>query len=218
MTTWEVETLPISAPEARRLTEKIRKGAHSLFDLLLEAYERGAWKALGYSGWRAYVDAEFDMNPGHATRLLMQARAIKSLSAITELPPEEVELSARAAVELGPEGVVEVAEEVIHVPLVDRAVALREAISSRRRTQPGDVLGQHQRHADDVETVLGEGGPPEFFLQDAVGQLRQLLDLDPRQVAQAYDYFLSEPGEAQKVGLRLVDWATDFAEELGVTY
>lgn len=208
----------ISAPEARRLTEKIRKGATQLFDLLLEAYERGAFKALGYSSWRSYVDAEFDMTPGHATRLLMQARAVKVLTTVTDVPAEDIELSARAAVELGPEGVAEVAQEVTRVPMVDRAVALREAISSRRRPQPGDVLAQHQRHATDVETVLGETGAPEFFLQDAVGQLRQLLDLDPRQVAQAYDYFLSEPGEAQKVGLRLVDWATDFAEELGVTY
>lgn len=218
MTMDVIETAGISPPEARRLTEKIRKGAHLLYDLLLEAYERGAWKALGYPGWRAYVDAEFDMSPGHATRLLMQARAVKVLTTVAGLAPEDIELSARAASDLGPEGVAEVAQEVAKAPVINKAAALREAIAQRRRPIAGDVVGLHQRDAEDVETVVGTQGPPEFFLQEAVGSLRQLLDLDARELAKAYAYFLPEEGEAQKVGVRLVDWAGDFAEELGVTY
>jgi hypothetical protein len=214
-----VELADISPAEARRLTEKIRRGASQLYDLVLEAYERGAYKALGYTGWRQYVDTEFDMSPGHAGRLLMQARAVKVLTAATDLAPEDIELSARAASELGPAGVAEVAQEVARVPLVDRAVALREAIAGRRRApDPADVLAQHEVHASEVEEVLGTSGAPEFYIQEAVGSLRQLLDLDPRELAQAYSYFLPEEGQAQKVAQRLIEWAGDFAEELGVTY
>ena len=32
-----------------------------LWDLLLKAHDRQAWKALGHKSWAAYVEAEFDM-------------------------------------------------------------------------------------------------------------------------------------------------------------
>mgnify|MGYP001426116568 CR=1 FL=1 len=38
---------PLTAAEARDLTDRIRGAAVQLHDLLLEAYSRGAWSALG---------------------------------------------------------------------------------------------------------------------------------------------------------------------------
>jgi hypothetical protein len=219
MTMTMVDADRISPAQARRLTERIRQGANQLYNLVLEAYERGAWRALGYPGWRAYVDAEFDMSPGHATRLLMQARAVRVLTAATELSPEDIDVSTRAAAELGPAGVAEVAEQVRRVPLVERAAALREAIIARRQPpESPEFVKRHTARAGQVEQVLGTDGAPEFVLQEAVGSLRQLLDHDAVAVARAYAYFLPDVDEQQNVAVRLVDWAGDFAEELGVTY
>jgi len=147
----DLATVVMSEQDARKLTERIRKGAESLKDLLLQAYEHGAWKALGYRTWTAYLNAEFEIVPGHATRLLAQARAIREISVVTGISPEEAEtaLSARAVAELGPEVVAEVGAEVAAVPLVERARSLRERISGRRR-QAQDVVAPQVDTAQDV--------------------------------------------------------------------
>jgi hypothetical protein len=122
--------------EARKLTTKIRKAAENLLPLILRAHDGGAWKALGYTSWSAYVGGELTVGIGQAGRLLAQARAIKELSAATGLPPARVPLSARGAAELGPEGVRDVAEAVRREegtnPLLEKARSVREAIEARR--------------------------------------------------------------------------------------
>lgn len=48
----------MSEDEARRLTEAINTTITNLVDLVVVAYHRRAWAALGYSNWKSYVDAE----------------------------------------------------------------------------------------------------------------------------------------------------------------
>jgi hypothetical protein len=67
--------------EARQLTERIRSAAAALWQLLAEAHQRGAWRALGYDTFKSYVEAEFQMSEQRAYQLLDQARVI---AAITE--------------------------------------------------------------------------------------------------------------------------------------
>lgn len=53
-----------SEATARALTDQLRQSLTISWDLLVEAYQRRAWAALGYATWDAYTDAELG-----ATRL-----------------------------------------------------------------------------------------------------------------------------------------------------
>lgn len=66
--------------EAQELTDRIRETTTELWDLLTEAHERHAWKALGYRSWSAYVTGEFDMSRGQAYRLLHHSAIRKELA------------------------------------------------------------------------------------------------------------------------------------------
>jgi hypothetical protein len=52
-------TAELSTEEAQALTESIRENQENLWDLVIQAYRRHAWKALGYPDWHAYCKAEF---------------------------------------------------------------------------------------------------------------------------------------------------------------
>lgn len=47
-----------SEATARALTDQLRQSLTVAWDLLVEAYQRRAWAALGYQSWDAYTDAE----------------------------------------------------------------------------------------------------------------------------------------------------------------
>ena len=47
-----------SEATARALTDQLRQSLAVSWELLVEAYQRRAWAALGYSTWDAYTDAE----------------------------------------------------------------------------------------------------------------------------------------------------------------
>lgn len=70
---------PCSAEEARDLTDRIKQHAEALWELLLEAHDRGAWKALSYSTWADYVAGEFSRTKQWSYQLLDQGRAIKAI-------------------------------------------------------------------------------------------------------------------------------------------
>lgn len=87
--------------EARELTDRIRTAAESLSSLLLEAYSRGAWAALGYASWREYATEELSISQSRAYQLLDQA---KVMAAITEAAgvSTSVEITEAAAREIKP--------------------------------------------------------------------------------------------------------------------
>jgi uncharacterized protein YoaH (UPF0181 family) len=77
----------ISTDDATALTEKIRDKLTGIFNemaevkqLLWEAHERKAWRALGYSSWATYVKAEFAISRQHSYKLLDQGRVFRSLA------------------------------------------------------------------------------------------------------------------------------------------
>lgn len=51
----------ITPDDARQLTDRIKNSPHSENNrkLIDEAYFSGAWSALGYSSWEAYVNTEW---------------------------------------------------------------------------------------------------------------------------------------------------------------
>lgn len=51
--------LELSADEARTITDRIKVAVEATWYLIAEAYQRGAWRALGYSSWDDYCTREF---------------------------------------------------------------------------------------------------------------------------------------------------------------
>lgn len=57
--TGEVIEVAMTPAEARTLTDEIRQTLHVGHDLIVEAFRRCAWSALGYESWDAYCQGEF---------------------------------------------------------------------------------------------------------------------------------------------------------------
>lgn len=87
----EGAAVPLTAEEARKLTDDAKAGAKALWRAMVDLYERGAHTALGYDGWQEYCDAEFDVS-GRVGAVLLDAgrvaRAIESKSGtnVPDLP------------------------------------------------------------------------------------------------------------------------------------
>jgi hypothetical protein len=72
-------TAPLSADEARALTDEVRRDAEALWAKLLRLYDGGAHTALGYGSWREYARAEFGFSKTNAYRLLEAGRVVEAL-------------------------------------------------------------------------------------------------------------------------------------------
>ena len=79
--------LPMNKEEASRLTERIKTSVEALWQLIVEAHDRQAWKALGYESWKGYVKAEFRMSESRSYRLLDQGKVIKALEGASQNSP-----------------------------------------------------------------------------------------------------------------------------------
>lgn len=53
---------PLSTADARALTDRIRVNLDGLWEMVIEAFKRGAHRALGYSSWDEYCEIEFGSN------------------------------------------------------------------------------------------------------------------------------------------------------------
>ncbi len=56
-----IEPVTCTREHAETLTTAIQETAGNLLALVIEAYERGAWKVLGYDSWTAYVRANVNV-------------------------------------------------------------------------------------------------------------------------------------------------------------
>lgn len=52
-------TEPLTAEQARELTDRIKVGVEAVWHLIVQAYQSGAHRALGYSSWDDYCTREF---------------------------------------------------------------------------------------------------------------------------------------------------------------
>lgn len=66
------ELVSLSAEDARTLTDRIKVGVETLWDMIKQAYREHAWAALGYDSWDDYCTTEF--NTSHL-RLPREERA-----------------------------------------------------------------------------------------------------------------------------------------------
>lgn len=156
----------LTEQESFAITRRIRTAVDKVWDLLLEAHDRKAWKALRYPSWEAYIKAEFQMGRAHAYRLLDQGRVIRAIEEATgnlspsgdiseavarDIKPDLVAVTAeiRTRVEQGEEPQ-KVATDVIAEKRAakDKAKAEKQAEHARQRDKARaalpDAVKQHQ--------------------------------------------------------------------------
>lgn len=81
--------------QAQKITKQIREAFDSVPDLLLEAFEGQAHKALGYETWEAYVTAEFRaMTRENSYRSIRLAKAARELTEVAGAPVTVTQRSA----------------------------------------------------------------------------------------------------------------------------
>ena len=98
----DLQESELNAESARELTEKIRGTVNALWELLYEAYQRKAWKALEYATWEDYVKQEFDMSRQRSYQLLDQAKTIYALRDASGDLSTKVDITERAARDVKP--------------------------------------------------------------------------------------------------------------------
>lgn len=90
-------TGPMTKGEAKALTDRIHQAVDGLGALVEQAHDRGAWKALSYATWEAYVKAEFGFTRQRSYQLLDQGRVAKELAVATGDLSNAFDISARDA-------------------------------------------------------------------------------------------------------------------------
>lgn len=147
---------PLTAEAARILTDRIAASADKLWKLLADAHDRGAWSALGYDSWAAYVDAEFEISRGQAFRLLDQARVAGALEAAVGEP---VPVSARQAAVLRhePAKAAKRAAKAIGKGTDPKAAVAREVERVRSRATSKQGEGSEGRSESSTPPGSGRG-------------------------------------------------------------
>ena len=150
-----VVTATITAEEARILTDQIKGAAVRLWTLLLEAHERRAWQALGYSSFVAYVKAEFDIGQSHAYRLLDQGRVVRALEQVAGSPIGEISECVARDIKPNLELVVSDVQERI-AGGEEPAAAIQAAIGAVRQTTYLTSKKRADRDNRYIETLVLE--------------------------------------------------------------
>jgi hypothetical protein len=90
--------------EAQALTAQIRSTAHGLWRLVAEAYDRKAWQALGYSGWKEYAEVELQMSESRSYQLVDTGRVMRAIGEVagSEDVFETVVVTARETAKIKP--------------------------------------------------------------------------------------------------------------------
>lgn len=86
------DTGPLTVLGAKKITKQIKDSFGTTLDLLVQAHDREAWRALGYSSWGAYTAAEFDFSPRRGYQLLFHAQTVKELDGVnncSQIPQRE---------------------------------------------------------------------------------------------------------------------------------
>lgn len=89
----------LSPDEARSLTDEVKQDAERLWRKLVELYEGGAHRTLGYASWGTYFESEFGQSYAHGYRLLDAGRA---LEIVRQSPIGDSSLNEAQARELAP--------------------------------------------------------------------------------------------------------------------
>ena len=153
-----ISTMPMNAEQAARLTERIKSSIDNLWELIVEAHDGQAWKALGYESWRGYITTEFKMSYSRSYQLLNQGKVIKALANAT---PESttVDISEREARRIKPR--LQKVTEAVEAKVADGMEpkeAIREVVDKLDEpvTEPLVVNGQSYITAEAVAHSLAE--------------------------------------------------------------
>lgn len=198
-----------SAGEARDLTERIKQHAETLWALLLEAHDRQAWKALGYSRWEDYVRTEFDMARSYSYQVLDQGRVIRELRAVSA--NADITVTEKEARDIKPhlEAVTDDIRQRVdtepHQPTDARTTQIvRETVERYRDI--GDREAKAREVMREVRDVPQQDPERVHRERKAIGAINTLADLDdPDDLAAEWSpharYHLDRIEEAQ--------WALD---------
>lgn len=121
----------MTAAEAESITTKINESAGALCDLLAEAHDREAWRALGFDTWASYATERLQVSRQRSYQLIDQSRAKATLSAAVSTM---VDISERAAREIKPK-LKKVAKDAKRrvAKGVSPKAAVRAAVSAARK-------------------------------------------------------------------------------------
>lgn len=136
-------TVPLSADEARALTEEVRKDAERLWDKLLRLHDGQAWAALGYDTWDSYVAAEFDFSRRRANQLISHARIVAELDGWEQVVPTHESQS----------------RELAKIPPGKRGEVWRKAIEATRGQPTAAAIKAVGVKVTRSEPAAGEPGP-----------------------------------------------------------
>lgn len=164
-----------TADEAREITDRIKGAAESIWSLLLEAHEKKAWAALGYTTWELYVRAEFDMGRQYAYRLLDQARVIREIGAVS--PSGDITLTEAEARDIKP-----VLAEVKEA-LAERVAALPEPTPEAVKETVREVVTEKREQIRETKAAPAPAADDDraYYLRydTAVGRsFRVVTDFD----------------------------------------
>lgn len=81
----------LSRGEAAQLTDAIRASANRLWILVTVAFERKAWKALGYESWDDYVDAELPIGRSRSYQLVDTGKVMLAIAEAAGVEPETLD-------------------------------------------------------------------------------------------------------------------------------
>lgn len=211
--------LSISKEHAQELTSRIKSAANDLWQLLTEAHERKAHKALGYSTWVEYVKAEFDMSKSRSYQLLDQGRVIKALSDaekstmvdvserdarkikphIAEIKDavtsgEPIEDAVYRVIDAEKEEEAHSSEDANYNPADDELEELRESVrilaEENEKLKDGQII-ESSEYDEESKMDISE------LISDLRNQIKK-LEMELRAVKSSRDHYQRENGEMKK--------------------
>ncbi len=182
---------PCTNAEARELTDRIKAAVEQVWALLLEAHERDAWSALGYTTWEEYVRGEFHMSRRRSYQLLDQGRVIRAIGEtvctdvhtvspaveVTEAEARDIKPVLPAVVEavrdrvsILPEPEPERVRQIVHEEVEKARSLVRERQEERRENE--DFVRRHQPAGFDAAAdgeLVRQRGALSRLTEDLVG-------------------------------------------------
>lgn len=172
-------TAPLSADQARELTDRIRATGETFVSLLYEAHERRAWDALGYASWREYATEELNISQSRAYELLDVGRVVAAIEDAGGQISDASEISSRDARHLKahlPEVAGEIQERVAAGE--EPEIVTREVLEEKRGERR--AADRPAPPADDQEEGEEEQDAPDLVaeLEHAHAEIRRLEALN----------------------------------------
>lgn len=142
----------MSRADARRLTDEIRGTANRLWMLVAIAYDRSAWRALGYDSWKRYVVEELEISESRSYQLIDTGRVMLAIAETLGRDPAGLDpVPARAVAKVKdalPALRRALAEGLAAAPDADSRVLVHDALSAvivpEPRREPLDVASSGQ--------------------------------------------------------------------------